>query len=123
VILVDSSVWIDHFRGSDPAFMTRLEAGEILMHPFVLGELMLGSVRDRPAVFAELAMLPRAAVATPAEVLTLIERQSLHGRGIGYVDAALLAAVLLDPEARLWTRDRRLAAIAEELSLSAPEAA
>ncbi len=103
--------------------MTRLEAGEILMHPFVLGELMLGSVRDRPAVFAELAMLPRAAVATPAEVLTLIEHQSLHGRGIGYVDAALLAAVLLDPEARLWTRDRRLAAIAEELSLSAPEAA
>lgn len=122
MILADSTVWIDHFRGSERAFVTRLDAGEILMHPFVLGELMLGSMRDRPAVFAELAMLPRAAVATPAEVLTLIERQPLHGRGIGYVDAALLAAVRLDQDARLWTRDRRLAAIAEEMSLGLAEA-
>jgi predicted nucleic acid-binding protein len=94
----------------------------VLGHPFVLGELALGRLRDPEAVLGALADLPRAAVATDDEVLGFIGRHGLAGSGIGYLDAHLLAATALTPDARLWTRDRRLAASAARLSLAAAEA-
>jgi predicted nucleic acid-binding protein len=84
----------------------------VLGHPFVLGEIALGRLRRRDAVLALLADLPQAVVASDAEVLALVEASGLAGSGLGYVDVHLLAAVRLTPGARLWSRDRRLAAAA-----------
>ena len=115
MILVDTSVWIDHFRTGDAALAQMLDQGRVLMHPFVLGELALGNFRRRD-VLATLRDLPAAFVATDNEVLDFIERNTLFGLGIGYVDAHLLAAVALTPGASLLTRDSRLATAAERLS-------
>jgi predicted nucleic acid-binding protein len=119
VILVDASIWINHLRTADERLSALLEAGEVLGHPFVTGELALGNLRRRQGVLADLRDLPQAAVATDEEVLRLIERQPLFGRGIGYVDAHLLAAVRLTPEAKLWTRDGPLQRVAAELGVAA----
>jgi predicted nucleic acid-binding protein len=118
VILVDTSVWIEHLRRRNDALAALMEAREILAHPFVIGELALGHVRSRNIVVGELQLLPQAKVARPAEVLALIERRQLFGLGIGYVDAHLLAAVLLTGEGALWTRDRNLHIAAEKLGLA-----
>jgi len=117
VILVDTSVWVDHLRRGDPALQARLEAGEVLGHPFVTGELALGNLADREALLREFDRLPQALVAAPAEVRALIAAERLQGLGLGYIDAALLAAARLTPDARLWTRDRRLAAAAARLGV------
>ncbi|MGA8256089.1 MAG: PIN domain-containing protein [Nocardioides sp.] len=117
MILVDSSVWIDHLRGTDPTLVTALHQNEVLIHPGVLGEIALGSLTNRHAVLTLMSELPRALVARDDEVLQLIERRRLHGRGIGYVDAALLAAALLTPNTRLWTRDRRLHDVAADMGV------
>lgn len=122
MILVDTSVWIDHLRTGDGVLARRLGDGAVLVHPFVIGELALDRLRQRHAVLAALADLPRSAVAADTEVLHLVEREALFGRGIGYVDAHLLAAVRLTPGARLWTRDRRLRAAAEALGVGSTEA-
>lgn len=119
MILVDSSVWIDHLRDGNALLAGLLEEGLVLGHAFVLGELACGRMRRRSEILALLADLPQAVVASEAEVLGLIERRGLMGRGIGYVDAHLLAGTLLTPGAALWTHDRRLAAIAEELGAGA----
>ena len=119
VMLVDSSVWIDHLREGDAYLARLLESGLVLCHAFVPGRLACDWVRRRSEILALLADLPQAVVASDAEVLGLIERRGLMGRGIGYVDAHLLAATLLTPEAALWTRDRRLAEIARELGAGA----
>jgi len=119
VILVDASVWIDHLRAGDERLTALLGAGEVLGHTFVTGELALGNLRRRDAVLSGLRDLPQAIVASEEEVLNLINRQALFGRGIGYVDAHLLAAVRLTADTRLWTRDRRLQTIAAELGLAA----
>ena len=121
MILVDTSVWIDHFRRTDPALVDALEAGEVLMHPFILGELACGNLHRREETLELLTNLPTAPVATDAEALVFIERGSLMGRGVGYIDVHLLASVALTATGRLWTRDRRLAALAAELDLSSPE--
>jgi predicted nucleic acid-binding protein len=118
MILVDTSVWIDHLRGRESALAVELNAGRVLMHPFVLGELACGNLRNRPRVLYLLQRLPRATVATDAEALTYIEHNRLMGHGIGYVDVHLLASVSLGEPARLWTRDTRLAAIAADLGLA-----
>lgn len=118
MILVDTSVWVDHLRTGDAELAARLEAGEVLAHPFVIGELALGNLRDRRQVLGALADLPQAAVAADAEVLALIERRPLHGLGIGYVDACLLASALLTPDAQIWTRDARLRDAATRLGLA-----
>jgi predicted nucleic acid-binding protein len=115
VILVDTSVWIDHFRAGDAALAELLNQGRVLMHPFVLGELALGNFRRRD-VLDTLRDLPAAVVATNGEVLEFIERNGLFGLGIGYVDAHLLAAVALTQGASLLTRDSRLGTAAERLS-------
>nr|WP_144300262.1 PIN domain-containing protein [Elioraea rosea] len=118
MVLVDTSVWVDHLRHGEAALAALLEAGRVLGHPFVLGELSLGGLRDPDTVLGALAALPQAIVATDAEVLGFIARHGLAGSGIGYLDAHLLAATRLTRDARLWTRDRRLARAAERLSLA-----
>lgn len=118
MILADTSVWVDHLRGRDAAVAGLLEAGRILCHAFVRGELACGSLPRRAEILSLLAHLPQAPVATDAEVLTLIERHALAGTGIGYIDAHLLAGTML-AGARLWTSDRRLATAAQALGLAA----
>jgi predicted nucleic acid-binding protein len=119
VILVDASVWIDHLRAGDERLTALLDGDEALGHPFVTGELALGQLRQRDLVLRALRRLPQATVASDQEVLRLIDRQALFGRGIDYVDAHLLAAVRLTADAKLWTRDRRLQTLAAELGLAA----
>lgn len=119
MILADSSVWIDHLRDPDATLIDLLAADEMLIHPFVIGEMALGSIRNRRAVVAGLKELPFSEMADHDEVLTMIERHGLFGTGIGYVDAHLLAATLLTPGAKLWTRDRRLRAAANGLAIAA----
>lgn len=118
MILVDTSVWVAHLRAGDPALAALLDGNRVAMHPFVLGELACGNLRRRAELLALLGCLPRVAVARDDEVLFFIERHALMGRGIGYLDAHLLAAVALDGGARLWTRDKRLHALAGELGLA-----
>jgi predicted nucleic acid-binding protein len=117
VIVVDTSVWIDHLRKGDQTLATLLERCEVLMHPMVLGELACGGLRNRSEILHALANLPRSAAATDEEVLYFIEHRGLFGRGIGYVDAHLLAAVSIASPARLWTRDRRLQSVADLLGV------
>jgi predicted nucleic acid-binding protein len=118
MILVDTSVWIDHLRAGDKRLATLLNSGMVLAHPFVVGELALGNLRQREVVLTAMSDLPRASVATDGEVLHFIHRCALFGRGIGYVDAHLLAAVQLTPDAALWTSDGRLHGVAVELGLA-----
>ncbi len=117
MLLVDTSVWINHLRKGDDGLAEALQDNLVIIHPHVLGELALGNLKDRSAVLSLLRNLPEAVVATDEEVQTMIEEQSLFGRGISYTDAHLLAAVRLTPEARLWTRDMRLSAVATSLDL------
>ena len=117
MILVDTSVWIDHLRSGDKALDQALTEGDVLMHPFVLGELACGNIRNRGEILDLLRQLPSAREATDEEAHTFIDRRRLMGRGIGYIDVHLLAAAALTPSARLWTRDRRLARIASELGV------
>jgi predicted nucleic acid-binding protein len=118
VILVDTSVWIDHLKAGDESLAELLDAGRVLTHPFVIGEIALGSLRQRDLVLGNFLGLPAASVATDAEVFHFIEDAELFGCGIGYVDAHLLAAARLSAGAALWTRDRRLAEVAERLMLA-----
>ena len=118
MILVDTSVWIDHLRAGDEALAGLLDTGQVLAHPFVIGELSLGHLRQRAHVLSALQDLPQANLATDREVLHFIDRHALFRLGIGYVDAHLLAAVRLTAGAALWTRDRRLERAGERLRLS-----
>ena len=119
MIVVDTSVWINHLRAADERLTALLDAGEVLAHPFVIGELALGNLKPRDAIMRELRDLPQAIVAENEHVLNLIEHGVLFGRGIGYVDAHLIAAVRLTPEGKLWTHDQRLQAVAAELGVAA----
>jgi len=119
VILVDTSVWIEHLRSASAILTELLGDGQVLVHPFVLGELALGSLRQRDVFLRDLRDLPQAIVASDGEVLSLIDRRTLFGRGIGYVDAHLLAAARLTAGSKLWTHDRRLQAVAAQLDLAA----
>lgn len=119
MILVDTSVWVDHFRNGDTMLTKLLERGAALIHPFVIGELALGNLRQRKLVLRMLSRLPNASVATDAEVLRFIDRYSLFGRGVGYVDAHLLAATKLTPGTQFWTFDRRVNDVAVDLGVAA----
>lgn len=119
MILVDTSVWVDHLRRRDATLARLLDVGGVVTHPFVIGELALGNLRQRDLVLDLLRRLPRAVVATERETLDFIDRNALFGLGIGYVDAHLLAAARLTADGRLWTRDRRLALAADRLGLNA----
>ena len=118
MILVDTSVWVDHLRASDDGLVALLDAGMVLSHPFVIGELALGNLSRREIVLSALSDLPRATVATDAEALHFIDRHALFGSGAGYVDIHLLAAVRLTAGAELWTRDKRLHGVAVQLGLA-----
>ncbi|CAN5912000.1 type II toxin-antitoxin system VapC family toxin [soil metagenome] len=123
MILVDTSVWVDHLRSDEPSLAEALEDGRVLMHRFVLGELACGSIKNRREVLRLLENLSTAPAATDSEALGFIERHLLMGRGIGYVDVHLLASTALAGVARFWTRDRRLNAVATELEMAFDEEA
>lgn len=114
MILVDTSIWIDHFRHGDAELRKIIEDDRLLCHPVIIGELALGSLRDRDAVMAFLSAQRQAFVATHDEVMTMIDRHSIFSMGIGYTDAHLLASTLLDRRSLLWTGDKRLAAAAQK---------
>lgn len=110
MILVDTSVWVDHLRHGEAELVDALHQSQIFIHPFVLGELACGNLKARTSVLALLRALPTAIMATDEETLAFIEQHNLMGRGIGYVDAHLCASARLSG-AQLWTRDKRLRAI------------
>lgn len=116
MILVDTSIWIDHLRAGDVELAGLLNDNDVLAHPWVTGELALGHLSRRTEVLGLIRNLTQATVATDDEVLALIDSQQLFG--IGYVDAHLLAATMLTSGARLWTRDKRLMSTATRLRLS-----
>ena len=123
MMLVDTSVWIDHLRRGDAGLAAALEAGQVWMHAFVLGELACGNLRsraERAQVLGLLQALPAMPVSTDKEVLFFIDQHELMGRGIGYIDVHLLASARLGG-AQLWTRDKRLHTVAAELGLAHPE--
>jgi predicted nucleic acid-binding protein len=118
--LVDTSVWIDHLRRGDAELVAMLSEGQVLAHPWIVGELACGNLQDRKLVLDLLRSLPSAPVASTDEVLFFIEKHALMGRGIGYVDVHLLAAARL-AGTRLWTRDKRLVVVADELGMAYKE--
>lgn len=119
MILADTSVWINHFKGGgDGLLRALLVRGEVLVHPWVIGELALGGLAPSSEAGRLLSELPRAVVAGHSEVMRAIESHSLARRGIGYVDAHLLVAVVLTMGARLWTQDLKLATVAGDLNLA-----
>ncbi|MGI8523475.1 MAG: type II toxin-antitoxin system VapC family toxin [Nocardioides sp.] len=118
MILVDTSVWIDHLHGADRRLLDLLEKNAVATHPHVLGELALGTLQDRSAVLELLGRLPTVTVARESDVRRLVEDVPLWGRDLGLVDAHLLAATLITPGCRLWTRDRRLADAARGLAVA-----
>jgi predicted nucleic acid-binding protein len=120
VILVDSSVWVDHLRSGDAALARLLQNGEVLVHPFVIGELALGHLKKRAMILADLQNLPQAVHAREEEVLRFIDQHTLCGLGIGYIDAHLLTSVRLTAHGLLWTRDKRLHGVAQKLALASP---
>ena len=121
MILVDTSVWVDHLRKGSPALSAALEQGAVMTHPFIVGELACGNLANRREVLRLLGDLPATPVATDEETLEFIERRSLMGRGLGYIDVHLLASTALTEAALLWTRDKRLAAVAQDLRLAHEE--
>lgn len=116
-ILVDTAVWIDHLHRTDSQLARLLEHGLVVTHPMVIGELALGSIRNRSTVLSLLSGLPTIAEAKSQEILDLVEARALYGRGLGLVDASLLAAALIAGDVAIWTRDKRLAAIADSLRI------
>ena len=117
MILVDTSVWIDHLHKPVASLADALEAEDVLIHPFIVGEVACGEIARRREVLGLLSMLPSSVIASDAETLHFIENHRLMGKGIGYIDAHLLASVTLTPAATLWSRDKRLVTIADQLRI------
>jgi predicted nucleic acid-binding protein len=115
LILVDTSVWVDHLRRGDPGLVDLLERSIVIMHPFVVGEIACGTLHRRESILELLQDLPAAAVAEGDEVQRFVESHVLHGKGIGYVDIHLLASVALTEGARIWTRDKKLRLVAQRM--------
>ncbi len=118
MILVDTSVWVDHLRKGDRELSALLNEGQVACHPFVIGELACGNLRNRAEILSLLAALPRVIAAGHDEALRLLSDRKLHGKGLGWIDVHILASCLLDG-CTLWTRDRALAAAARALKLDA----
>ncbi len=115
-VLVDTSVWIDHFRQDSPRLRERLEAEQVATHPFVIGELACGNLGRRKEILSHLHALPTVSRAEDDEILLLIEPHGLAGRGLGLIDMHLLASSRLGGHP-LWTHDRRLRAAARDLGV------
>jgi predicted nucleic acid-binding protein len=122
VILVDTSVWVDHLSKNNSEMKRLLDGGRVLLHPFIVGELAMGNLKRRNLVLKELQKLPEALVAREEEVLQFVAARGIFGRGIGYIDAHLLTSVQLMPGASLWTRDKRMFEVASGLGLVATKA-
>jgi predicted nucleic acid-binding protein len=118
MILVDTSVWVDHFRSRNSGLVSWLEGDEVLTHPFVIGELACGHLRRRQEILGLLSALPSATVARHEDVLALVDAHRLFGRGIGWVDAHLLASALLSG-VRMITLDGQLLKVAKGLGVAA----
>ena len=117
MILADTSIWIDHLRSGNPAMVNLLAQGQILMHPFIVAELSLGSLRDRQTTLRTLESLLHTNVAHLTEVRHMIEAHALYSRGIGLTDAHLIASCLITPGTRLWTRDAAMKKVAAALGI------
>lgn len=107
MILVDTSIWVDHFNNSDDDLINLLNSGRVCIHPFVIGELSCGNILNRSEILALLKALPRVEPALEDEVFTLIENKKLYGIGLGFVDVHLLASALIH-NVKIWTRDKTL---------------
>lgn len=119
MILADTSIWIEHLRGRMPEMQRQLDQGKVFMHPFVVAELALGSLRDRANTLAELDGLLRVEVAELREVRSMVEGHTLYAKGIGLIDAHLIASCLITPGTELWTRDTTLGNVASALGVRA----
>ncbi|MGC1371632.1 MAG: type II toxin-antitoxin system VapC family toxin [Candidatus Sulfotelmatobacter sp.] len=119
MILSDTSIWIDHFRFGNRELKNLLEQGQIVIHPFVIAELALGSLSKRGKTLVLLDLLPHVRIAQMNEVRLTIEGRHLENLGIGLIDAHLIASVLMDTPTLLWTRDKRLRKAAESLGIHA----
>ncbi|MEM1020397.1 MAG: type II toxin-antitoxin system VapC family toxin [Pseudomonadota bacterium] len=117
MILVDTSVWVDHLRKTNDDLVDLLEAGQVTIHPFIVGEIALGSLQNRTTVLTLLDTLKALPKAQDNEVRLMIEKQSLFSRGIGWVDAHLIAAAQLASPMLIWTRDKRFGEICDELGI------
>jgi predicted nucleic acid-binding protein len=118
MILVDTSIWIDHLHRQEPDLNDLLEDAQVSAHPMIIGELALGSLSDRASVLSWLENLPSVPVVTHAEVLHFVEANALYGQGLSLVDAHLLAGLFVSDNVTLWTRDRRLLAAARRLGVA-----
>lgn len=118
MILVDTSVWAEHFRHSEERLIELLNRDLVLIHPFITGELALGNLQAWDSTVEILRALPAALVASDTELLALVRAERLAGSGIGFVDAHLLAACRLSPGTLLWSRDRKLARKAQTMRLA-----
>ena len=116
--LVDTSVWVDHLRKGDQELRSLLDEGSVLCHPFVIGELACGNLKNRGEILSLLEALPTSTVASHEEVLHLLSEQKLHGKGLGWIDMHLLVSALLS-KSRLWTTDKTLARAARALEAGA----
>ena len=121
MILVDTSVWIDHLRSPEPRLQELLNANSVLAHPMVAGELACGNIQNRERFLRRMDAMPQADERTHAEVRDFIESEGLTGRGIGYIDSHILCSTARHDGALLWTRDSRLGRLAEELSVAYDE--
>lgn len=119
MILADTSVWVDHLRSRDSEMDNQLGKGQIAMHPFIVAEVALGSLRSRRRILEGMDTLLEVRVAELSEVRHMIEAHSLYSRGIGLTDAHLVASCLLTPGMRLWTRDGALLRVAQTLGIQA----
>jgi len=119
LILADTSVWVDHLRSGNTELRQHLNQGQIVVHPFIIAELALGSLKDRSRTLALLDQLPQVRVAQLSEVRLAIEARRLYSLGIGLTDAHLIASVFINPSTLLWTRDKQLRRAAEGLGIHA----
>jgi predicted nucleic acid-binding protein len=119
LILVDTSIWIDHLRSGNKELRKHLNQRQIVIHPFIIAELALGSLQGRTKTLALLDLLPQVRIAQLSEVRLMIEARRLYSLGIGLTDAHLIASVFINPSTVLWTRDKRLRPVAEGLGIHA----
>ncbi len=116
-VLVDTSVWIDHLRRTCPRLVARLNQGAVVIHPYVVGELACGNLRNREEILRLLQALPENPVVEHEEALLLLETEKLQGRGLGWIDIHLLASARLQ-NVTLWSLDKALVAAAEKMGIA-----
>jgi len=119
LILADTTIWIDHFRSENEEMRRHLHQGDIVIHPFIIAELALGSLRQRAKTLALLDSLPQVRMSQLAEVRLMIEARRLYSLGLGLIDAHLIASIFVNPPTLLWTRDKPLRKVGEALGIHA----